>query len=352
MGVRLTIIKRASLWLIAGTMAVALCGALRPARAQTAVICLSGKVGSTNSSPQCPEAASAGAAAPILHSSVDDVDRLKLDGLATQNVLPWQLPGSAESSPADETSGLPVAVNPTASGFTARASSKTWRENADKNFAKQMNGAKNGDAKDVKLPAAPRYLEPPVEIWSSLSVQDSSSVSPEQSLRTGAGANYKFSPSTTFGVSAERGEVKASPDANAAGDDNVSAFMNFKAAPMLSFDAKTNWQSSRPPGSPGSTLERSDKGSLIVSPRVSHTFVLKNGQTVEPFINYKREFDVVTTGSATTGSGTSDTQSAGTGITFAKPNSYSVGLTTDVEGLDHGAEKSVNGKLQIKLPLP
>jgi hypothetical protein len=253
---------------------------------------------------------------------------------------------------ADEAVGIPITINAAGStpgnGFSARASTKSWRDNASKDLSKRIDSAKAATPKDLKIPAGPHQLEPPAEFWSTLEVQGISNGggANDQSVRGGVGANYQVSPSTTFGVSAERGATKAAAGSSAGEDEKLSAFMTFKAAPILSIDARTQWQANRPSAAQGATNERSEKGSIIVAPRVSHTFAMAKGQTIEPFVNYKRELEI-----AAAGSSANEENSAGAGVTVALPESYSISATTDIEGLDRGPDKNVKGKVQIKLPL-
>jgi hypothetical protein len=59
--------------------------------------------------------------------------------------------------------------------------------------------------------------------------------------------------------------------------------------------------------------------------------------------------DAAEDGSATGPGGTK--QSAGAEVTIAKPDAYSLSVTTDVDNITTRDEAPVNGKVQIKLPL-
>jgi hypothetical protein len=289
---------------------------------------------------------------PAQRLSVDDAEKLKAE--YPSGNAPWFLQGgTAPSDVPEEALGLPVTVtppgNPSGDGFSAKVSTKSWRDNANKDLEKRIGRVKAAGPKDLKMPDAPRQIEPPAELWSSLEVQgvSASGGTSDQSVRGGVGANYKMSPATTLGVSAERGAKKAANDASTGDDEKLSAFMNFKASPIFSIDARTQWQASQPSAATGASAERSEKGSIIVAPRVSHTFNAGKGQTIEPFVNYKRELGIVSAGS-----GPADVNSAGAGVTVAKPESYSLSVTTDVDKLDKAADRSISGKVQLKLPFP
>jgi hypothetical protein len=299
-------------------------------------------------SAACPQPLPA--VAPRL--SADDAEKLKTEYAGS--IAPWFLQGGAvQSDQSDEPVGLPFTINPSSkpsgNGFSAKMSTRTWRENTNKDLEKRIGKVKAAAPKDIKMPTSPRQIEPPAELWSTLEVQgvSTSGDSSDQSVRGGVGANYKMTPSATVGVSAERGAAKAANDASPGDDEKLSAFMNFKATSMLSIDARTQWQANQPSAALGATPERSEKGSIIVAPRISRTYKIGKDQTVEPFVSYKREVGIVTAGP-----GSADANSAGAGVTFAKPDAYSFSVTTDVDKLDQGADKSVSGKVQIKLPLP
>ena len=91
---------------------------------------------------------------------------------------------------------------------------------------------------------------------------------------------------------------------------------------------------------------------FTLAPRINHSFALDGGKTIEPFVTYKRQFDLSEQGRETGVAGLATTDSAGAGLTFTNPNAYSLSVTTDVEGLNHQtAAESLNSKFQLKIPI-
>jgi len=276
--------------------------------------------------------------ATISASSATDRAKLQADSV---DGTPWLMQTLSEDEA--DAIGPPLELNPLDNGFSARASTSTWRDHNNKALTKRIEAAKSGAPKDLKLPKTDPRAAPPVELWSTLDVQGGAA---DGSKRTGVGADYKATKSTTFGLSAERGESYSRTTPAASEDEKYSAYMNYKAAPAVSVDARTQWSTGRTVGGDNGP-DGGEKGSVIISPRVGKAFALGEGNTIEPFVNYKREFDLKTTGTAT-----ADIDSAGAGVTFAKPDSYSLSVTTDFEGLSPTEQTNVNSKVQFKVPLP
>ncbi len=276
--------------------------------------------------------------ATISSSSAEDRAKLKTDSF---DGTPWLMQTLTD----DDADGIgpPLELNPADKGFSARASTSAWREYNSKALTKRIEAAKAGAPKDLKLPKTDPRAAAPVDVWSTLDVQGGST---DGSKRTGVGADYKATTSTTFGVSAERGESYSQTSATASEDEKFSAYMNYKALPAVSVDARTQWSAAKSIGGENGP-EGGEKGSVILSPRVGKSFALGEGNTVEPFVNYKREFGLKTTGNAAL-----DVDSAGAGVTFAKPESYSLSVTTDLEGVSATEQPNVSSKVQFKLPLP
>ena len=266
-------------------------------------------------------------------SSADDAALLRFDGF--DDGSPW----IAQGAKAGAGDALPLDVTPkdNGAGYAMRASAKAWRDYNDKMTAKRIEAAKSLAAKPIAVPKTPVTTEPPLDVWSTLEVQNGTA-GVEGSSRTGVGADYTVSRKTKIGVAAERGATAT------ADDDKVSAYFAYQALPALSVDTRAQWEAET--GDPAAP--KSEKSSVIVAPRLSQPFVLEGGTKLEPFVTYKQEIDVSTSG--VDGAGT--TNAVGTGVTLAKPDEYSLSVTTDVENVGQAAPSSVNSKLQLKLPLP
>ena len=122
--------------------------------------------------------------------------------------------------------------------------------------------------------------------------------------------------------------------------------MNFKATPVLSVDAKSEWQRTETFDISGDTL--TEKSIVSIAPKLNKKFDLKNGQTIEPYATVRHELDLNTTAV----DAPSRQNSVGAGVTFATPESYSMTLSTDLEGIGAASGANTNTKLQFKMPLP
>ena len=282
------------------------------------------------------ECAVTSSAIPAAKSNYNDVKLIQDVGI--DNSRPWIGQNQPSSNIAP-----PVSVSPTDTGFSARTSASSWRDYHAKQIEMQVDQSKARAPKDLKLPKTPTFAPNPLDVWTSMEVQGVSGAA-DQATRAGVGADYKFNPKTTFGVSAEAGDSRAQTGIGGSEDQKASAYVTYKPAPVLSVETRTQWESTSAYSADG--LTRGEKGSVTVAPKISKPFALDGGQTFEPFVTYKREFDMISTGDAAGGN------TAGAGVTFAKPDSYSLSVTTDVEHLGVTEPTSLSSKMQLKLPLP
>ena len=65
----------------------------------------------------------------------------------------------------------------------------------------------------------------------------------------------------------------------------------------------------------------------------------------------KREFDVGGGLQGSQNGAVTSVDSAGVGVTFAKPDAYSLSLSTDVDGIGGQQSADVKSQMQFKLPL-
>lgn len=283
-------------------------------------------------------------------SVYDGVLNLRRDSVgadsANDATLIYGAPANASAGDsADEalSSTIPVSVTPDDTGFAARASTKMWRDQSILSIAKRVEAVKAASKKDLKIPDTAVRREPSVDMWSTVDVRGASGDG-DTSMRTGVGVDYKAGAFTTMGVAAERGEA-TSALGGAQADEKFSAYVNLKAMPAFSIDTRTEWSAATSNALDGA--EGSEKGAILVAPRVSHSFQMGDKTTLEPFVNYKKELEVITSGAAI-----SSPDTVGAGLTYAKQDDFSVSVTTDLEGLSDAAEQNVNSRLQLKLPLP
>lgn len=266
-------------------------------------------------------------AAEVRRSFVDATRAFELSSEQSAG-NPWILQAAPPSAPA------PVAVSPTDAGVSARASLGQWRD-----YDAQMTAKKMEAAKAIAPHVAARAASSPLDLWSNIDVQGLDGVASE-TRRVGVGADYKLNKSATVGVVAERGESHV--DGAVSDDSKLAAYMAFRVAPAVTIDARTEWQAVHTPGD-----HASESGAVSVAPRVAKPFALDGGASIEPFVTYKQAFDL---GGATDEAAAAP--SAGAGVTYAKPESYSFSVTTDLENLGAAAPASVNSKLQLKVPIP
>lgn len=257
-------------------------------------------------------------------------------------------PGTAVTLTApDDADPLPFSVTPSADGVSVRTGISTLNEYNAKVLSKKIERAKATAAPTVKLPDARPVQKPALDVWSSVTAPNQAT-SDGQAVRASVGADYTINPKTTTGIVAERADPGMTPGGAgvASGDEKLSAYVNFKATPILSVDAKSEWQRTQSAGIEGNTL--TEKSIVSIAPKVNKKFDLKNGQTIEPYATVRHELDLATTAIDTP----AHQNAIGAGVTFATPESYSMTLSTDLEGIGAATGASTNTKLQFKMPLP
>jgi hypothetical protein len=279
-------------------------------------------------------AADEGAACAIeIRRSYVDATRIYEVSPDIEHSAPWISQAAPSTSPA------PFALNPTEAGVSVRASFGQVRDYNAQMTAKKIEAAKAFAPKVAPGAAPPPAQSSPLDVWSSVDIQGLDGVA-DESRRAGAGADYKLNKSTTVGVVAERGEASVGGVSN--DESKFGAYMAFRAAPAVTIDARTEWHAAHASGAEGT-----EKSTVSIAPRLAKPFALDGGASIEPFVTYKHAFDV---GSEADQAAVA--QSAGAGLTYAKPESYSLSVTTDLENVGGAAETNLNSKLQLKLPIP
>lgn len=246
---------------------------------------------------------------------------------------------------------LPIAITPGESGASARASLSTLRDYNAQISNRKLGAARAGAGETLVSPKGPVAARPALDVWSSIDAQGFDGEE-GRTVKTGAGLDYKVVPNTSVGVVAERsGTVTAAHGATGSEDEKVAAYVAFKALPAITLDARTTWERAAAAGS-GGALESAgaaEKSAIVVAPRLDKSFALDGGTTIAPFLEVKREIDLSATPEA--GTALPGTSSAGAGVTFAKPGSYALSVTTGVTGSSGADAANVNGKVEMKLPL-
>jgi len=260
-------------------------------------------------------------------------------GHRTSDGTPW----IAQSS-----KGVPLTVKATTGSLSVRTSLGTWRDYNVRGAQKAVEPRESMTPAPLVLPKTPAAPSPPLDIWSKVDVQGLEGAGEQPSLRTGIGADYRIDPQATVGVALERGNARTAAGGATEEDQKASAYVTLKAAPILSLDARTEWQAGNAEFAAANGA--SGKGAVILAPRLNHSFALDGGTTIEPFLTYKRELDFTASGREGGETGIAATQSAGAGLTYTKPDEYSLSVSADVDGLATEAQ-NVSSKFKLSVPI-
>ena len=284
--------------------------------------------------------------APLCGAELPDVT---FDAFASPaQAPPQQKLKETAASPAETPAPMPFSLNATGESVTARTSLGNWRDyNAQLNQRK-IDDAKSSVEQPVTAPKPAATPASPFEIWSSVDAQGAESETGQVKAR--AGADYKFGASTTAGVIAERGGSNGKPGSGLQSNEKLGAYVTTKPLTALSIEARTQWEKNDS-GLSASGPAAVEKNSITVAPSIRQPFAIGGGKTVEPYVTLKHEFDA---GGALQGgphSAVTSADSAGAGVTFAKPGDYSLSLSTDVDGIAGEQPASVKSQMQFKLPL-
>jgi hypothetical protein len=255
-----------------------------------------------------------------------------------QDGVPWIIQSSKE---------VPLAVTTTGSGVSLKTSLDSWRDYSVRAAALRFDQSDAAAKPSLKLPNAPALQKSPLNVWSSVNVQGYEG-DRDQSTRAGVGADYKLSHAATVGVAVERGDASSAAGVGDRQDSKASAYVTLQAAPMLSLDARTEWQAGN--AEFAEAAGAAENSSFSLAPKINHKFTLGDGKTLEPFVTYKREFDLTSAGREAMDASV-PVQSAGAGVTFTKSDSYSLSVTTDLNGLGVPEDESLSSKFRLSVPI-
>lgn len=248
-------------------------------------------------------------------------------------------------TPTSESAPVPFDVEQTANGISVRTGLSTWSAYNARDLRRRLETAKALAPADLRLPKSPTPLKQPLDVWTKVDAENGAFES-TQTLRTSVGADYRLFENAKAGVSARQSDTSTMPGASPVPSDRqFSAYMNLKASSMLSVDAKTQWQ--RVESEAGAGIAGRERNSFSLAPKLEHKFDIGDGVALSPYATVKHQLDINTLDGAE-----HTTNSAGGGITLAKPDAYSVTVSTDVQQSSNADTPSINSKLQFKLPLP
>jgi hypothetical protein len=242
---------------------------------------------------------------------------------------------------------VPSKFNANDGSVSVRTSLGTLRDYNARTVAVRPDFAA-AEAYAVKLPKAGSAPNTPVDVWSNIDLSGYDG-SASQSSRVGFGADYKINRATSVGVALERGDARSTSMTGVEQDQKASAYVSLQAAPMLSLDARTEWQAGN--GEFAAITGAAQKSAVILAPKVNHSFSLDGGTTLEPFVTYKRAFDLSTSRKDAVDT-SFDAASAGAGVTYTKPDAYSLSVTADVDNVGMSTEpQSLSSKFQLSVPI-
>jgi opacity protein-like surface antigen len=249
---------------------------------------------------------------------------------------------------ARNTSDVPATLSPSDTGVSVRTSLGTVRDYNARWAAPTIVQPEDGTTVSLDIPKGASAPKTPWDVWTNVDLEGYNSGT-SQSSRTGLGVDYKYNPATTFGVSVERGDARASGTPGSQEDQKASAYVSLQAMPMLSLDARTEWQSGNSEfAAAAGTNERS---AVILAPKINHSFTLDNGNTLSPYLTYQREFDVTSGRKEGIDPSFGAERSAGAGVTYSKTDSYSLSVSADVDNFGVTDEaQSLSSKFQLSVP--
>lgn len=313
--------------------------------------------------------------------------RTRLDALLQDDPTRGRLDGRLGDKPwiGQDWATLPVAVKPAEQSLDMAASLQHLGS-----YESQRTLQKIEDAKALAPAglAAPKPIpKPPAafDVWSKVDVKGLEGQAAETKRGT-IGADYRLAKGALVGMSAEivdEGQALQQ-------DTRLATYFAIKPWSPVTLDGKAQWSESHgvqggglvttqsavtarvkgsfgyeglvlapmasvahgvddaPPDGSGRVIEKS---TLALTPKVSRPVEIGGGAKVEPFLSLKSSIDIGASGEAAGYGVTDTTRGVGGGVTLAKPDAYSLSVTTDVEQSTLSDHTSVKGRFELKLPL-
>lgn len=240
----------------------------------------------------------------------------------------------------------PIAVEPADGGVKLKTSLGLLRDFNSQLLAQRVQDAKAMTPATFALPKPPVVPSSPFDVWSRFDV-DGLAHDADGLTRSGVGVDYKLSRSTSLGFSAQRADSRQAGKVGGAREDTRAAHLTIAASPTLSIEAQSQWQESNSPNASGKV----DSNTVSVAPRFKYPVVLGDGRTVEPFVMVKDELTRGGVGPDGGETGRKNAISAGTGVTIARADAYSMSVTADVEGIGAVDPATLKSRFQLNIPL-
>jgi hypothetical protein len=279
---------------------------------------------------------------------------------------------------------LPIAAKPVDQNFDMAASLQHLGSYEAQRTQQKLEEAKAFGAKGLVLPKPVQTANAPLDVWSKVEVTGFDSIEGEARRGT-VGADYKIARNALLGVSAALRDGTTT----LASDTRLAAYFAVKPWSPVTFDANAQWGESQAVTNPSLVTTQSavtarlkgnfsiegvqvapaltmahgideadlfsgrpvEKSTIALTPRVSRPISLKGGAKLEPYLSLKSALDFGTTDAGGGHEGVDTTRGVGGGVTFAKPDAYSLSLSTGVERTTSSDQSNLSGRVELKLPL-
>lgn len=294
----------------------------------------------------------------------------------------------------------PFNVAPGDHTATLNTSLSKWGSYVSRNDARIIEEAKKLAPEDLKLPAPVTVQDQKVDVWTQSRIEAiGASDATMRGHTTYLGADYAVNRELMFGAVTQLEDIEQSSDAWATSADGrafmAGPYMAMRVSPNLTLDAKAawgqghgsigsdagsldtqrslaearlkgNWNVKQWRLSPSASVSRLTEIStsvpgtqveidrLSIAPEISRPIALGNGRTLEPSLHYKNSLDLNAAETSHLGSAfeaLGDGSTVGGGLTFSKPDEYTIRATTDVEGLDNDTDPDLRSRVQVNIPL-
>jgi len=320
-------------------------------------------------------------------AAADEVRRSRLDALLQDDPTRGRLDGRLSDKPwiGQDWATLPVAVKPAEQSLDVATSLQHIGNYESRRTLQKIEDAKALAPGALVAPKPIAATPAALDVWSKVDVKGREG-EPAETKRGTIGADYRLARGAVVGMSAEvvdEGQALQQ-------DTRLAAYFAIKPWSPMTLDGKAQWGESQgmhgeglvttqsavtarvkgsfkyeglvlmpmasvahgvdeaAPDRSGKTIERS---TLALTPKVSRPVDLGGGAKVEPFLSLKSAIDISPSGEAAGHGWTDTTRGLGGGVTLAKPDAYSLSVTTDVEQSTGSDHTSVKSRLELKLPL-
>ena len=257
------------------------------------------------------------------------------------------------------TGTAPLAVNPTDNSVSIKTSLGQVRDYNGQLLSRRIDEAKAANGA-MTVPKSPVPAASPLDVWTKVDVQGLNR-DPDGQVRRGVGADYIVSKSIKVGVEAQWADNKVNGGTATQQDEKVAARARFEASPLLSIETATEWDAVATPGAFNAVggagtsqtvglRTKTDTSSVSVAPKLKYPVPMGSGQTLEPFVTFKDAYVQGAMSKDGADATSKHAMSVGTGVTFTKPDTYSMSVTADMEGVGAVEPASVKSRFQLSVP--